>query len=87
MSPQLVQRTRGGSLAVGAFADVSDTMMARTLARELLKLQTLIELGVDTNATVALPASLMSKISELNTGASVTSLTPSEFARPRSLRS
>ena len=54
--------------------------MARPLARELLKLQTLIELGVNTNTPVVLPESLMSKISELNTGAAVTSLTASEFA-------
>ncbi len=83
MSPQLAKRARSDS-AVSAFADASDTMMARPLARELLKLQTLIELGVDTDTPVALPALLMSKISDLNTGAAVTSLTASEFARPRS---
>ena len=85
MSPQRANRATRESAA--AFADASDTMMARPLTRELLKLQTLIELGVDTNATVVLPASLMSKISELNSGAAVTSLSASEFARPRSLRS
>ncbi len=86
MSRQRAERATGES-AVAEFADASDTMMARPLARELLKLQTLIELGVDTNTTVALPASLMSKISELNTGATVTSLTASAVARPRSLPS
>lgn len=85
MSPQRTNQATRESAA--AFADASDTMMARPLTRELLKLQTLIELGVDTNATVVLPASLISKISELNSGAAVTSLSASEFARPRSLRS
>ena len=79
MSPQRAQRARGESPIVAAFADASDTMMARPLARELLKLQNLIELGVDTNATGLLPESLKSKISELNTGAAVTSLTATAF--------
>ncbi len=85
MSPQRAKWATAES-AVAAFADASDTMMARPLARELLKLQNLIELGVDTNATGLLPESLKSKISELNTGAAVTSLTATAFgmnaARP-----
>jgi regulator of protease activity HflC (stomatin/prohibitin superfamily) len=55
----------GESLAAAALGDASDTMMAHPLALQLRNLQTLIELGVDKNTTVVVPAPLMSTISEL----------------------
>ena len=55
----------GESLAAAALGDASDTMMAHPLALQLRNLQSLVEIGVDKNTTVVLPAPLMSTISEL----------------------
>lgn len=55
----------GESLAAAALGDASDTMMAHPLALQLRNLQTLMEISVDKNSTVVLPAPLMSTISEL----------------------
>jgi hypothetical protein len=40
-------------------------MMAHPLALQLRNLQTLVEIGVDTNTTVVFPAPLMTTIAEL----------------------
>jgi SPFH domain/Band 7 family protein len=55
----------GESLAAAALGDASDIMMAHPLALQLRDLQSLVELGVDNNATVVFPAPLMSTIGEL----------------------
>ena len=54
----------GEALAAAALGDASDTMMrpARSATRNL---QSLVEIGVDKNATVVFPAPLMSTIGEL----------------------
>ena len=43
----------------------SDTMMSHPLALQLRTLQTLVEVGVDKNKLVVVPAPLMSSIGEL----------------------
>ena len=43
----------------------SDVMMAHPLALQLRNLQTLVEVAVDKNSTVVVPAPLMSTIGEL----------------------
>ena len=55
----------GESLAAAALGDASDTMMEHPLALQLRNLQSLVEIGVDKNTTVVLPAPLMSTIGEL----------------------
>src|ERR1700757_1416315 len=55
----------GESLAAAALGEASDTMMAHPLALQLRNLQSLVEVGVDKNTTVVLPAPLMSTIEEL----------------------
>ena len=55
----------GESLAAAALGEASDVMMAHPLALQLRNLQTLVEVGVDKNTTVVLPAPLMSTIQEL----------------------
>lgn len=55
----------GEALAAAALGDASDTMMDHPLALQLRNLQTLVDIGVDKNTTVAFPAPLMSTISEL----------------------
>ena len=55
----------GESLAAAALGQASDTMMAHPLALQLRNLQSLVEIGVDKNATVVFPAPLMSTIAEL----------------------
>ena len=55
----------GEALAAAALGDASDTMMQHPLALQLRNLQTLVEIGVDKNTTVAFPAPLMSTIGEL----------------------
>ena len=49
-------------MAAAALGDASDTMMAHPLAMQLRNLQTLAELGVKKNTTVAFPAPMMSAI-------------------------
>jgi regulator of protease activity HflC (stomatin/prohibitin superfamily) len=56
----------GEALAADALGAASDVMMAHPLALQLRNLQTLVEIGVDKNTTVAFPAPLMSTIGELN---------------------
>ena len=55
----------GESMAAAALGAASDLMMAHPLALQLRNLQTLVELGVDKNSTVVVPAPLMSTIGEL----------------------
>ena len=55
----------GESLAAHALGDASDTMLAHPLALQLRTLQTLVEIGVDKNTMVVVPAPLMSTIGEL----------------------
>lgn len=55
----------GEALAAAALGRASDTMMEHPLALQLRNLQTLVEIGVDKNTTVAFPAPLMSTIAEL----------------------
>lgn len=55
----------GESMAAAALGDASDIMMAHPLALQLRNLQSLVEIGVDKNTTVAFPAPLMTTISEL----------------------
>jgi regulator of protease activity HflC (stomatin/prohibitin superfamily) len=57
----------GEHLAAAALGDASDIMMAHPLALQLRNLQTLVELGVDKNSTVVVPAPLMSTIGEIGT--------------------
>ena len=56
---------QGEALAAAALGDASDTMMQHPLALQLRNLQTLVEIGVDKNTTVAFPAPLMTTIAEL----------------------
>jgi len=58
---------QGESMAAAALGEASDTMMAHPLALQLRNLQTLVEIGVDKNTTVAFPAPLMTTISDLGT--------------------
>ena len=55
----------GESLAAAALGEASDTMMAHPLALQLRNLQSLVEIGVDKNTTVAFPAPIMTTIAEL----------------------
>jgi regulator of protease activity HflC (stomatin/prohibitin superfamily) len=55
----------GESLAAVQHGVASDTMMAHPLALQLRTLQTLVEVGVDKNTLVVVPAPLMSSIGEL----------------------
>jgi regulator of protease activity HflC (stomatin/prohibitin superfamily) len=55
----------GEARAAAALGDASDTMMRHPLALQLRNLQTLAELGVETNTTVVFPAPMMSAIGEL----------------------
>jgi regulator of protease activity HflC (stomatin/prohibitin superfamily) len=56
----------GESLAAHALGKASDTMMAHPLALQLRTLQTLVEIGVDKNTMVVVPAPLMSTIKEVS---------------------
>jgi regulator of protease activity HflC (stomatin/prohibitin superfamily) len=56
----------GESLAAHALGAASDTMMAHPLALQLRTLQTLVEIGVDKNTMVVVPAPLMSTIQEVS---------------------
>jgi regulator of protease activity HflC (stomatin/prohibitin superfamily) len=56
----------GESLAAHALGNASDTMMAHPLALQLRTLQTLVEIGVDKNTMVIIPAPLMSTIQEVS---------------------
>jgi regulator of protease activity HflC (stomatin/prohibitin superfamily) len=56
---------QGESLAAGELGAASDTMMAHPLALQLRTLQTLVEIGVDKNTMVVVPAPLMGTIQEL----------------------
>ena len=56
----------GESLAAHALGKASDTMMAHPLALQLRTLQTLVEIGVDKNTMVVVPAPLMSTIQEVS---------------------
>lgn len=56
---------QGEAMAAAALGDASDTMMQHPLALQLRNLQTLVEIGVDKNTTVAFPAPLMTTIAEL----------------------
>ena len=56
---------QGEALAAAALGEASDTMMQHPLALQLRNLQTLVEIGVDKNTTVAFPAPLMTTIAEL----------------------
>lgn len=58
---------QGEALAAAALGEASDTMMKHPLALQLRNLQTLVEIGVDKNTTVAFPAPLMTTIAELGT--------------------
>jgi regulator of protease activity HflC (stomatin/prohibitin superfamily) len=58
---------QGEALAAAALGEASDTMMLHPLALQLRNLQTLVEIGVDKNTTVAFPAPLMTTIAELGT--------------------
>src|SRR5918999_2816805 len=55
----------GEALAAGELAHASDVMLAHPIALQLRNLQTLVEIGVDQNSTVIVPAPLMSTIQEL----------------------
>ena len=55
----------GESMAAAALGQASDTMMQHPLALQLRNLQTLVEIGVDKNTTVVIPAPLMSTIQEM----------------------
>jgi hypothetical protein len=52
-------------MAADALGTAADIMMAHPLALQLRNLQSLVEIGVDKNTTVAFPAPLMSTIGEL----------------------
>ena len=58
---------QGEALAAAALGEASDTMMQHPLALQLRNLQTLVEIGVDKNTTIAFPAPLMTTIAELGT--------------------
>jgi regulator of protease activity HflC (stomatin/prohibitin superfamily) len=73
----------GESLAAHALGDASDTMLAHPLALQLRTLQTLVEIGVDKNTMVVVPAPLMSTIGELTGFLSrETSAAPAPTAAP-----
>ena len=55
----------GEALAAVKLGVASDTMMAHPLALQLRTLQTLVEVGVDKNTVVVVPAPLMSSIGQL----------------------
>ncbi|MFE5672792.1 slipin family protein [Agromyces sp. NPDC056523] len=55
----------GEALAATQLGVASDTMMSHPLALQLRTLQTLVEVGVDKNTLVVVPAPLMSSIGEL----------------------
>ena len=55
----------GEALAAAQLGAASDTMMAHPLALQLRTLQTLVEVGVDKNTLVVVPAPLMNSIGEL----------------------
>jgi regulator of protease activity HflC (stomatin/prohibitin superfamily) len=55
----------GESAAADQLGAASDTMIAQPLALQLRTLQTLVEIGVDKNTMVVIPAPLMSTIQEL----------------------
>jgi regulator of protease activity HflC (stomatin/prohibitin superfamily) len=55
----------GESMAASALGEASDVMIAHPLALQLRNLQSLVEIAVDKNSTVVLPAPLMSTITEL----------------------
>ncbi|WP_395243253.1 SPFH domain-containing protein [Agromyces sp. MMS24-K17] len=55
----------GEALASAQLGVASDTMMAHPLALQLRTLQTLVEVGVDKNTLVVVPAPLLGSISEL----------------------
>ena len=57
----------GEALAATKLGDASDTMMRHPLALQLRTLQTLVEVGVDKNTLVVVPAPLLSSIGELTT--------------------
>jgi len=57
----------GESMAAAALGDASDIMMDHPLALQLRNLQDLVDIGVDKNTTVVLPALLRRTISELST--------------------
>src|SRR5256886_4583144 len=56
----------GEALAAAALGEASDMMMAHPLALQLRNLQSLVEIGVDKNTTVAFTAPLLSNIRELS---------------------
>jgi regulator of protease activity HflC (stomatin/prohibitin superfamily) len=56
---------QGEALAAHQLGAASDVMMAHPLALQLRTLQTLVELGVDKNTMVVVPAPLVSTIQEL----------------------
>ena len=60
-----VINAEGEELAAAALGAASDIMVKHPLALQLRNLQTLMEIGVDKNTTVVLPAPLMSTIGEL----------------------
>jgi regulator of protease activity HflC (stomatin/prohibitin superfamily) len=55
----------GEALAATQLGEASDTMMSHPLALQLRTLQTLVEVGVDKNTLVVVPAPLMSSIGDL----------------------
>jgi regulator of protease activity HflC (stomatin/prohibitin superfamily) len=55
----------GEALAATKLGEASDTMMQHPLAVQLRTLQTLVDIGVDKNTLVVVPAPLMSSIGEL----------------------
>ncbi len=55
----------GEAMAAAALGQASDTMMEHPLALQLRNLQSLVEIGVDRNTTVAFPAPFMTTIAEL----------------------
>jgi regulator of protease activity HflC (stomatin/prohibitin superfamily) len=73
---------QGEALAAAALGDASDTMMKHPLALQLRNLQTLVEIGVDKNTTVAFPAPLMTTIAELGTFLRRESEAAAEHATP-----
>jgi len=55
----------GEALAAAQLGVASDTMMAHPLALQLRTLQTVVEVGVDKNTLVVMPAPLLNSIGEL----------------------
>ncbi|WP_394554713.1 SPFH domain-containing protein [Agromyces sp. MMS24-JH15] len=55
----------GEAIAAVRLGEASDTMMAHPLAVQLRTLQTLVDIGVDKNTLVVVPAPLMNSIGEL----------------------